>query len=151
MPELKLPGRYKATVTEARVAEARTGTPYLGLTLRTDEREFCDAFLYLSEKAFDRSVMTLVEVFGFDGDFDTVERQLVGKRCSITAEEEEDDRGDTRVRVKWINPEQAPPADRAFLARLSERARTLRARAGVKAPPPAAPAVTGAAEDAIPF
>jgi hypothetical protein len=155
MPNLKMPGRYKATVVETKIAHSTKGTPYAGLLLRTDEREMADAYLYLSEKAFERTVKTLVEVFGFDGDFDTLERQVVGQRCSITAEEEEDDRGEVRVRVKWINPEQAAPADQSFLAKLTQRARAL--GAGKAAPPrpakpaTATPSLAVADDDDIPF
>ena len=151
MPSLKIPGRYKATVMECNVGISQTGTPYVFLFLRTDEKELTDAYLYLSDKAFDRTLKTLQEAFGFDGDFDTISRQLVGKRCSITAEEEEDPEGNLRVRVRWINPEAAKPADKAFLAKLSGRARSL--LLGQPKPAPAAvPSVAPAPdEDEIPF
>lgn len=151
MPNLKMPGRYKATVMECSIGTAQTGTPYVFLLLRTDEREMTDAYLYLSEKAFERTLKTLSEAFGFDGDFDTISRQLVGKRCSIVAEEEDDGFG-LKVRVRWINPEQAKTADKAFLAMLTGRARSL-LQGQPKAAPPAAPSVAPAADDDddIPF
>ena len=142
MPSLKQPGRYKATVIEAGTGTAQTGTPYVFLLLRTDEGETCDAFLYLSDKAFERTIKTLHQSLGFDGQFETVGKQLPGRRCSITAEDEIDDNGQTRVRVRWINPEREP-ADASFLARLSERAAKLLGLPALPTPaqPTTAPAV----------
>ncbi|MCA1995928.1 MAG: hypothetical protein LDL56_01735 [Armatimonadetes bacterium] len=151
MPQLKLPGRYPATVLQASVGEAQNAnhTPYAMLLLRTDQGEQTDAFLYLSEKAFDRSVRTLVEVFGFNGDFETLDEQLRDKRCAIVAEEEQDDFGRPRVRVRWINPEAPPRADTELLVRLTKRAAVLLATAN---PPTASRRVTTAGDDdKIPF
>ncbi|MBE7504310.1 MAG: hypothetical protein HS113_29275 [Verrucomicrobiales bacterium] len=67
------------------------------------------------------------------------------------AEEEENPDGNMRVRVRWINPEAPKPADKAFLAKLSGRARSL--LLGQPKPAPAAvPAVIQATdEDDVPF
>ena len=151
MPSLKIPGRYKATVKECNVGVSQTGTPYVNLFLCTDEKELTDAYLYLSDKAFERSLKTLQEAFGFDGDFDTINRQLAGKRCSIVAEEEENPDGNMRVRVRWINPEAPKPADKAFLAKLSGRARSLLQGQPQATPAPAPSVAPAPDDDDIPF
>ena len=100
-----------------------TGTPYLQLSLETEDGEYTTAWLYLSEKAFENTTNRLKDAFGFDGDFETAVQQVRGKPCSITVEEDEDDRGKMRLRVAWVNPprETKPVAD-GFLAKLSAKA-----------------------------
>jgi hypothetical protein len=139
MPDLKLPGTYRAEVTDAALGTAKTGTDFVLLKLRTDEHEMCDAYLYLSEKAFDRTVKTLHEVFGFDGVFGSLPEQLCGRRCRLEAEEETDEKSMVRVRVKWINPEHSPVADASFVARLSARAAQLLAGKATVPPSPTSP------------
>jgi hypothetical protein len=164
MPELKLPGTYKSEVTDAALGTAKTGTDFVLLKLRTDDNEMCDAYLYLSEKAFDRTVKTLHEVFGFDGVFESLPEQLRGRRCRLEAEEETDEKGVARVRVKWINPEHSPAADASFVARLSARAAQLLAAkpdaqpatlpkpaAARQAPKPAGKPVADDPDDLVPF
>lgn len=138
-------GRYAAEATAANVGESKTkGTPGVFLTFQIDGGGTIDATLWLSEKAFERSVEVLREVFGFDDNFDTVEGQIVGKRCSITVEMEADKNDSTKFwpRVKWINPEREAPKPVAsdFLAQLSAKAARIVRTTPAPPPKPSAPA-----------
>lgn len=127
MPQIQVPGRYAATVTDAEFGESpKTGTPYLQLSLETEEGEYTTAWLYLSEKAFENTTKRLKDAFDFDGDYETAVKQVRGKPCSITVEEEEDDHGKVRLRVAWVNPpREVRPVGGDFLARLSAKARQM--------------------------
>jgi hypothetical protein len=64
---------------------------------------FCD--LWLTEKAFTKTVRRLVEVFNFDGDFDKLaagDKAFDGMPCRFTVEMEEY-QGEQRAKVKWLN------------------------------------------------
>ena len=118
-------GKYVATVTEAALSESSKGTPCVQITFESGG-QMATSWLYLSENAFERSLKTLREVFNFDDDFDTLPDQVVGKECQIVVEEEADDKGNLKPRVKWINPLRAPPRPlsnaEALIAKLSAKA-----------------------------
>ena len=129
MPLLNEQGRFIATVTGAELGEAKTGTPYLQINFETDEGSIAGN-VWLSDKAWDRSIEVLHECFAFDDDFTNLD-QLKGKECSITTENEswKDDSGNTKetLRVKWINPKGGsnsldPSARQSLAARLSAKA-----------------------------
>jgi len=136
MPLLEEEGRFTAKVTAAELGEAKTGTPFVQLNFETDEGS-TSGRVWLSDKAFDRSIGVLEECFGFDRDFENL-TPLVGQECSITTEYEEyeNDSGETKqtLRVKWINPKGGPKLDASKRQSLAAR---LSAKAGVK---PSAPA-----------
>lgn len=144
MPKIEIPGRYAAKVIEASLGEASTGTPYVYLSFETDEGQHIGAWLYVSDKAFENTLETLRETFGFDGNFENL-GQLRAKACSITVEEEKDDKGKPRLRVRWINPPGGggKPAPQGLAAQLTAKA----ARFG--ATPKAAPAGSAVAD--VPF
>lgn len=131
MPLLKEEGRYIAKVTTAELGEAQTGTPFLQLNFDTDEGS-TSGRVWLSDKAFERSMGVLKECFDFDGNFENLE-PLVGQECSITTEfeEYENEAGETKqtLRVKWINPKGGPKMDPSARKSLAER---LSIKAGVK-------------------
>lgn len=136
MPLLEEEGRFVARVTAAELGEASTGTPFVQLNFETDEGS-TSGRVYLSDKAFDRSLGVLKECFGFDGNFEDLS-PMVGQECSITTEfeEYETSEGETRqsLRVKWINPKGGPKMEAGARQSLAAR---LSAKAGVK---PSAPA-----------
>lgn len=136
MPLLEEEGRFPAKVTAAELGEASTGTPFVQLNFETDEGS-TSGRVYLSDKAFDRSLGVLQECFGFDGNFENL-KPIVGQECSITTEleEYENSEGETKqsLRVKWINPKGGPKLDPSKRQSLAAR---LSAKAGVK---PSAPA-----------
>ena len=101
MNKLEKEGRFNARVEDIELGYSGNSTPQLIIDLTTEEG-YISAWLYFSESAFDFSLKTLKEAFGFDGDFEKIE-QIKGKDCSITVEEEEDQSGKLRLRVKWIN------------------------------------------------
>lgn len=147
MPHITEPGRYMAKVLSAEVGEAQTGTPFVRLDLETvlppdeDAGKHISAYLYLSEKAFERTTNVLKEVFDFDGEFADLEKQVVKKECSITVEEEDDQDGNPQMRVKWVNrPRRSKPVEDGFLAKLTKKAREL----GLK---PRTPSVAPAPDD----
>lgn len=63
-------------------------------------------FGYLSDKAIERTIDTLVQCFGFDGDLNSLhagKSSFDGMRARISCEAEEYE-GKRRVKVKWLNP-----------------------------------------------
>lgn len=154
MPKITEAGRYMAKVLSSEVGEAQTGTPFVSLDLETtgpdgDEGKHITAYLYLSERAFERTAGVLRDVFGFDGEFADLEKQVNGRPCSITVEEEEDDQGEVRMKVAWVNsPRRSKPVEEGFLAKLTRKARELGMNPR-RAPVPAA--ATVAADEDVPF
>lgn len=95
------------------------------LLLRNNEGDHIYANLWLSDGAFDNSVNTLNEVFGFDGNFTTINDQIKGKECSFTVEMESYE-GKEYPRVKWINgPRSSQPIEDSMLTLLSRKARAV--------------------------
>jgi hypothetical protein len=94
------------------------------LNFETDEGSIAGR-VYLSDKAFERSLGVLKECFDFDGNFENL-KPLVGQECSITTEFEDDQEGNPRLRVKWINPKGGPKMDpnakQSLAAKLSAKA-----------------------------
>ncbi len=132
-------GKYTATVTKAEVAESKTkGTPGVFFTFRTSSGEI-DGTLWLSEKPYERTLETLRKVFGFNDDFETLGTQLEGRKCSITVENETNDKGQDWPRVKWINAvggSASKPAAGGLLAKPTAQARKIAKPAGMHAPAP---------------
>ena len=149
MSKLENPGRYAATIQSAEFGESGSGTPFLNLSINTEDGAYIGAWLYLSEKALPNTVKTLRDAFSFDGNFETAVEQVTGKPCSITVEFEQDDKGNERLRVKWINAPRTtkPISDQsAFLKSLSSKA----ARIPVSAPRAGAAPVKAASPAASP-
>jgi hypothetical protein len=171
MPLINEAGRHAVTVSEMQFGESQTGTPFVQLTFEREDKAVITGWLYLSEKAFERTVKVLREVFEFDDNFDTLEGQVVGKRAAIVTEFEKGDDGKDRLRVKWINPEGAgapqakPIANQStFLKTLSQKAARIAkdapaaasAARPAQAPRPAAaarpaPAAKPTADEPLPF
>ena len=127
MPLLEEEGRFIAKVTAAELGIAETGTEYIQLNFHTDEGSISGR-IWLSEKAFERSLGVLKECFAFDGNFEQLD-PIVGQECSITTEfEEYEKEGEIKksLKVKWINPKGGPKmepgARKSLAARLSARA-----------------------------
>jgi len=128
-----------ATVTTSEIGQSEQGSPFLQISFETADGSIT-GWLYLTEKALERTVETLRKAFEFDGNFETVCEQINGKSCSIVCEMDEY-QGKERLKVKWVNPERssAPINDQAsFLKTLSAKA----ARIPAKAPAAAAPTRT---------
>ncbi|HTJ77683.1 MAG TPA: hypothetical protein VL357_01685 [Rariglobus sp.] len=149
------PGRYTATVSKADVGEStKKGTPGVFFTFKTEDGEI-DGALWLSERAYERTLNTLRECFGFNDDFASLAQQVEGRECSITVEMEADEKDPNKEwpRVKWINPIRAAakPVAGGLLAKLTAQARTIAKPAGMPAPQPkAAPAARPAAAPKAP-
>ena len=146
MQYLENPGKYAVTVKAVQFGESsQKGTPFIELTHETDDGFGIKSQHYLSEKAFDRTVDMLRKCFGFDDNFDTIEGQVVDRRCSIECEIEtyEKKSGGTgeALRVKWVNPENSGPKPIAnqseFLKSLSQKAARIARPADLPAPKPA--------------
>lgn len=152
-------GRHEVTVIEAEIGESKNkGTPGVFFKFEDEIGDQIEGTLWLTETVgasgkspFDRSLETLRLAFGFNDDFTKVSEQCVGKRCSITVEDEADDKGKFWPRVKWINPLRGPsskPAGGSLLATLSKKAKAVPKPADMpkaQAPKPAADS------DAAPF
>jgi hypothetical protein len=152
-------GKHQATVTGAFLSESSKGTPCVQIEFDANG-EATTAWLYLSDAAFERAVKTLRDAFGFDDDFETLPDQLIGKQCQIVVEEEADDKGVLRPRVKWINSLRSAPRPlsnaEVLTAKLSAKASRIAREVGAatRAPAPAAkPGVRAPAvnADEVPF
>ena len=138
------PGRHKATVLTAAVGESsQNKTPGVFIDFQLEEGGTIRGTLWLSEKAYERSLNTLREVFAFNDDFATIQEQLEGRACSVVIELEEDQKeaGKWWPRVKWINaanagPKPVAPVDNSLLARLSRQAKAVARPAEAPAPQP---------------
>jgi len=139
-------GKYTATVVRAEIAESKTkGTPGVFFTFRTSEGEI-DGTLWLSEKAYERTLNTLRVVFGFNDDFASLAEQVETRECSITVKNELDDQGKEWPRVQWINALKSAnkPAATGLLAKLTANARKIAKPANTPVPSPvAAPTQVG--------
>ena len=104
MPLIQTAGRHTVTASNAQLGESDKGTPFVQITFTTESADVITGWLYLSEKAIERSVGTLREVFGFNGKLSALAEQIDGKPCSIVVENETGQDGKERLRVKWVNP-----------------------------------------------
>lgn len=96
---------------------------------------------WITDKSLERTIKTLAEVFGWDGDIEALAKQtttgpFVGKPCSIVTEEE-DYNGKKRVVIKWLNSADgggktmAPDAAMTLAKLLSAKAKEAAANSGV--------------------
>lgn len=167
MPKIETAGRHACKVTAINFGESGKGTPYLFLDFkRTDDGYTKEGYLYLSEKAFPGTVQCLREVFGFDGNFEAIGPQLVGKDCSILTDFELNDQGKEQLRVKFINrPGVSKPIENqsALLKQLTQQAKNVPNRVpgsakpvasasrATPAPKASTPRATAAVDDSDPF
>ena len=91
--------------------ESKTGTPGLRLPLEVTSGECkgtqVEYIAWLSHAALDRSVKTLADVFGWDGNLAALSQLVdsgpfVGRDCEITVEDEEYN-GKMYPKIKWLN------------------------------------------------
>lgn len=139
MPLINTTGRHEVTAKKATFGESQKGTPFIEISFEDNAAASINGWLYLSDAAFERTVKVLREVFGFDGNFETLPAQIEGKRCSIETEEEEDDKKVLRMRVKWINPLRTViplKGGNTFLQSLSQKAARIPVEQRAKAPAP---------------
>lgn len=126
MRQISIPGRYNAKINSAEIRQSETTSAYyLYLEFITDDGGFTFKRLYLSEKAIEFSVKNLNEVFDFDGEFSTIEQQLVGKECRIVVAESETEDGKKYLEVRYINrlmPKDSPATNDA-ISKLSAMAK----------------------------
>jgi len=173
MPLLNKAGRFDARVKHADqwIGESGTGTVYVGLPLEIISDGECKGqhitgYLYINDNTLDRTIETLAECFGFDGDLEGLyqgTKSLEGYECSIVTEIETYN-GEARCKVKWINPlgggNGIKPVEqdkfKSILSRLGGKAKAV-AQNKLKdmgtRPQPVAPAPQGAATgtDDLPF
>ncbi len=139
MPQLNRAGTFHCRVlaSDNWIGQEATGTMYVGLPLEVIEgnEEGCHitAKMWLSEKAFDRTIARLAEVFGWDGDLGALVRgefSFEDLECSIETEMEPytTEAGQARqsCKVKWVNSlgrggSGIKPADSAALNSLVAR------------------------------
>lgn len=153
MPTIQT-GRHTVTVKSADVGESKKkGTPGVFFTFRDERGDEIEGTLWLTETAsasgvtpLERSLETLRLAFAFNDDFSTLSDQCTGKQCSITVEEEADEKGKFWPRVKWINAlrgSSSAPAGKSLLASLTAKAKKIAKPADMPKPTAAkAPAPT---------
>lgn len=153
------PGRHTATVIAATVGESKnTRTPGVFIDFQLSDGAEINGTLWLSEKAYERTLNTLREVFAFNDDFATIHDQLDGRPCSVTIVMELDQRDLSKEwpRVKWINPiggtREIPKVETSILARLTQQARAIARPADAPKPQPKiAPKPAQIESDEVPF
>lgn len=110
---------------------------------------------WLSDKAFDRTIETLVKAFpDWDGDLEALqagEFTFEGLECQIVAESEQYE-GKSRVKAKWLNPAgggEAKQMDGAkvasLISRLGRKSKAIAKQAAGGAAPAPRPAARAAA------
>ncbi len=96
-------------------AESSKGTPSVQIPLIVVEGDLegkrITAHLWLTEAAFENTVKTLHDVFGFDGDFEALAKSpkgFAGLPASIVTEMETYN-GEKRCKLKWLNNPNSGP------------------------------------------
>jgi hypothetical protein len=112
MAILNSEGRFDATVKTCELGESQNGTPFIQFGFETTDGDVITAWQYFSAAAQGRTFKVLEEVFEFDINSDeTIENQCLGKDCSIVCGFEDDNKGNERLRVQWINPVRQKPKE----------------------------------------
>lgn len=171
MPLINTAGRHAVKVTSCEFGESGKSKPYVAFDFRREDGHTLVGFLTLVDKGDPNKISeftlkTLREVFAFDGNFETLPDQAVGKDCSIVTEFEADEQGKDRLRVRYINPlSSVKPLTNAatLLKTLTEQAKRIPPKAGGPKPapskpstppankPPTTPPPAAQADDADPF
>lgn len=112
MSKLDTAGSFLCTVTEPTNGWIQTvgknETPCIRIPLVVAEGEHegqtISETAWLSDKAFEATIKNLVEVFGWNGDLDSLHKGqgFTGMQCRIVTEMEEYE-GKMQYRVKWLN------------------------------------------------
>lgn len=156
-------GKHEVTVISAEIGESKTkGTPGVFFKFKADNGDEIEGQMWLTDTVgangkspFERGLETLRMTFGFNDDFTKIGDQIEGKRCSITVEDEADDKGRFWPRVKWINALRGPsskPAGSSLLARLTKQAKGVAKPADMpKATPKPAPVVAPVDDETDPY
>ena len=165
---LKTEGQFKAEAFKPDngwlMRSKDKGTPYVQVGLRVvDDVEENDKVAFwagwLSDKAIENTIQTLVDCFGFNGDLNGLHsgaQSFDGMACEFTAEFEEYN-GKTRLKVKWLNaagrsrsaPALADDDAKAILAAVGKKAKAIAVEA--KAAAPKAAEKPAGPEDDVPF
>lgn len=167
-------GTYNATCHLPRVAEmifttSANGSDGIVLDFTTEDGGAISTTLWLTPRAYDRTLKVLEEVFKFDGDFNALARGegFPNYECKIVVEMEEYQHkttGETKYspRVKWINsrgPKREPADVRGVLSRLARQTGkpepayrpAPQPSSARQVPRAATPTASQMAEDDIPF
>ena len=124
----------------------QNNTPFLRIPLQVTDPGEChgetiDFFGWLTERAIEKTIARVAEVFDWDGDLVALADMLndgpfVGKTCSIVTEEEEYN-GKKSVKIKWLNQAGPPPMERGAAQSLAHRLNARAKAAAAGQPPPA--------------
>lgn len=143
-------GVYRARASSWGLGESKSGKEQLAIEFRLTDPEaptkLITAFLFFTEKTFDRTIESLRHC-GWQGDDLTNLSGLDANEVDLVLEEEEYE-GKRQTKVKWINrcgglTLKAPLSEdkaRTFAASMRDRIRALDASAGRPAAKPAAKA-----------
>lgn len=97
-------GNHRAKCVNAEMPDVDEGkTPSVRLTFRNEEGETIDAYLYLSEKALERTEKSLRACGWVGDDVSELMRDGVGLKEVELVVEDEEYQGKVRTKVKWIN------------------------------------------------
>lgn len=118
------PGTHNAKLQLPRIADqlfttSQSGKDGVVLHFKTEDGGEIHTTLWLSPNAYDRSLQVLKEVFGFNGDWNSLAKTLTlpNLECRIVVEMEDYEAKDGSTkqtpRVKWINPRGAAQKEAA--------------------------------------
>ena len=124
-----------------------SGKDGMVMDFATQDGQTIQTTLWLSPNAFARSVDVLKTVFGFDGDFNALAKgkPLPNTKATIVCEEE-DYKGKSVIKVKWINARGGSSKSTA-----SDVPAVLERLARLSSPATATKASGELSEDDIPF
>lgn len=101
-------GRHEVTIRKAEYGQNNTTkTPYFWMEGVNAEGDSIGVWLWLSDKAFERTDKALKEAFDFNGDYSeaSIIPQVTNKPCQFVVELEADEKDPKKTypRVKWVN------------------------------------------------
>lgn len=104
MGKIQTPGKYDVKAIEAEFGETENNrTPFLSIKFEDKNGDTISKYNWVTKNALEYTDKMLREIFGFDGQYNNAEAQIVGKEANIVIVIKEDDNGKEWPEVAWIN------------------------------------------------
>lgn len=137
-------GTYKARAYDAALGVSSKGTEQIAVAFRVTEGDYAGQSItyygFFSEKTVDRTLESLRHM-GWTGDDLTSLDGIDANEVEIVVDHEEDQQGEMRARVRWVNKpgsglamkeRMSPQAAKAFAAKMKAKAIKSRANGGAQ-------------------
>jgi hypothetical protein len=102
-----VPGKYKALATDVGLGLTEGGNEQIAVLFELTEGEFTGEtitwFGYFTEKTTARTIESLRHCGWQGNDLDIITASDLPKEVQLVIEEEVDQKGDARMRVRWVN------------------------------------------------